>query len=781
MSRSARWQSFWRAFPITRCIASEWQVWRAEQHAPCYPLAAQPDASAGQLPYPLDLLPLLALPFGSLDDHGVPYNAAFGLYPAVYHPSTIAQYALAHWNAYLADGAAAHLQSFLTQARWLVAHERRIADDAGGWPMPFPQRDYAAPVGWLSALTQGNAISVLVRAYRLTGESAFLQAARRAVRTFELDVLEGGVSVTVGTCGVFFEEVAVYPAAHILNGFILALFGLYDYVEVTQDSHVASLIDESLLTLHLLIDEFDAGYWTRYDLLHRRLVPHFYQHLHATLLAALARKSGCIHCSALAERWAGYQRSFGCRLRYLVISRVARYRRALSSRVRNRLFPAPAVDQHLRQRVCVPVTAFPIAGGVRGVLAGVAGVMADEWHLEYLAGRQGAQSAGLTIHSFGSTLASCWHFPNACFYCLAGWRKLLWLFHRGMGYRLILPQDGLYTGAFAALAGKLVGARVVCMDHGSVTLPFSRVYPAESIRALQGQRWHVRLLSRLRFWCYWPTLRLLARLTARCADQFLIAGDEVEAVFRQYLGVHPSRIIRYPYILDARRYARPDAQRQAALRAQQQLPPAAIVVTMINRLAPEKGLDIAVQGMQQALASLPGVLRGRVRFIIAGDGPSRPQLEAELRQAGLPACCALRGEATPAEVMALLRVSDIFLYTGTRGTNYSMAVLEAMAAGCAVIASTEPRSNAALLADGRGIAIPAGDAAATAAALRRTISDPALRQEMGARASAYVAEHHSGPALVACLRRAGYWSPLPSAAPRAEEQRVLAVGSEGRR
>src|SRR5438552_157577 len=80
---------------------------------------------------------------------------------------------------------------------------------------------------WLSALTQGNCVSVLVRAYQLTDEEIFLKVARRAIRSFELDIQNGGVSVFVGDDGIFFEEVAVSPAAHILNGYILALFGLY--------------------------------------------------------------------------------------------------------------------------------------------------------------------------------------------------------------------------------------------------------------------------------------------------------------------------------------------------------------------------------------------------------------------------------------------------------------------------------------------------------------------------------------------------------------------------
>jgi hypothetical protein len=263
--------------------------------------------------------PLLSLPFGTLDEAGVPYNdAELGGYPAMYHPTTIAQYALAHWNAYIGTEDKKHRHAFMTQANWLVAHEVGFADASGGWPMPFPAPSYDALTPWLSALVQGNCISVLVRAYHLTGEDIFLQVARRAIRTFELDVKEGGVSTSIGENGLFFEEVAACPPAHVLNGYILALFGLYDYVALTDDSSIAELIQRSLVALHALIDEFDTGYWSYYDLRYKSLSPRFYHALHVTLLEALARYSGCEHCAALAERWARYQRSFICRSRYRI-------------------------------------------------------------------------------------------------------------------------------------------------------------------------------------------------------------------------------------------------------------------------------------------------------------------------------------------------------------------------------------------------------------------------------------------------------------------------------
>lgn len=356
-------QSLWRPFPLIGFLVSEWQVWREEQTVPHFLLAPMPQDGSGLPPYPIDMWPLLALPYGSLDDAGVHYAKADGKFPAAYQPTNIAQYALAQWNAYLVTGDEKHRQAFMIQAQWLVEHETSLADDTGGWPIPFANPDYYAQEPWLSAMTQGEGISVLVRAYRLTGEEIFLHVARRAVRTFELDIQDGGVSASVGEGGIFFEEVAVYPAAHILNGYLFALFGLYDYVALTGNARIAALIRRSLATLHTLIREFNVGYWSRYDLLHRRLAPRFYHALHITQFEALARYSGCEHCVALAARWSGYQHSLRCRLRYFIVSRIARYRRGLRRLGIRGVFShiLRAKGQIAPESVYVPIPSRPVA------------------------------------------------------------------------------------------------------------------------------------------------------------------------------------------------------------------------------------------------------------------------------------------------------------------------------------------------------------------------------------------------------------------------------------
>lgn len=710
------------------------------------------------LAYPVKISYLLGFSPNSEADVWKMCKSLGGLMHAVDHPTEIAQNALIYWNLYFEYRNDTHREIFLERANWLLAHETRLANGAGVWPIPFALPEYYAPQYWLSALAQGNAISVLLRAYQVTHDEAFLQAAHRAVRPFELDILDGGVSTPVNKDGLFFEEVAVYPGAHILSGYILALIGLYEYIFFMQDSRIEALIQRSLHTLHTLFDVFDTGYWTRDDLLSRRLASRSSHALHVTLLEALAGISGCEYCAVVAKRWANYQRRISCRLRsWLAGSRRVSSRFAARAEV-HRFRSINQRSQGELERVCVPITQFPVSGGMKSVLAGIAQAMEDQWQMVYLTNYKGPDVGELEIETFGRRTTHPWQFPGVWLYSLAGLSKMVTFMRRNPNCRLILPQDGIFTGVFAALVGKMVGARVVCIDHGNITWLGNPTFRQEREGALQAHPWHRRIFAQLRFACYWPSLQLLARSAACFTDLYLIAGDETADIAQQCLGIHPSRIIRYDFLVDMAHFPQLDTARRVSLRAEQGISEDAILITMINRLAIEKGMDTAVAGIAQTVAALTPAVRARVRVLIVGDGPLRAHVQSDIHCYGLDEVCTLWGNANSAQVAMLLGISDIFLYNGTRGVN-SMAVLEAMATACAVVASTIPRSNASLLAEGRGIAIEPGNSGAVAAALSHLCNDLELCAQMGKRARNYIATYHTAQMLRRNLWRASFFAP----------------------
>jgi glycosyltransferase involved in cell wall biosynthesis len=396
-------------------------------------------------------------------------------------------------------------------------------------------------------------------------------------------------------------------------------------------------------------------------------------------------------------------------------------------------------------RICVPITRFPVTGGTRTVLANVAKVMADQWQLEYITQGIGPDPEGFIIYRFGTAYMSPWQFPTVWLYSLAGFRRLISLMRHGITYDVILPQDGVFTAAFAAIAGKLVGVRVVCIDHGNLTLLNNPGYRAERMGTLSKKSWPSRLLYRLLYTCYWPSLHILARISARYVDHFLIPGipgDGVEDDCKS-LGIQDNRITRFASMIDIDRYGRLDNFSKAQLLAKFGFPSDAIVIAMICRLSPAKGIDIALDAISQALSSISPMVCAQVRVVIMGDGPLHAYVEEVIHCRGLDQTFLLWGEGSPEDVVSLLGISDIFLYTSTRGACLSMAVLEAMASGCAVVASTLPLANAQMLAEGRGITVPPGEIGETKKALLRLLNEEGLRKQMGWLARDYVARHHN--------------------------------------
>lgn len=720
------------------------------------------DSSVDTPLYPINMSSFLVLPDSAFDPAGIPYDGHLSRY----HPTVIAQYALAHWNEYYRDHGVNHRNTFLAQAQWFVEHEVRTRSGTSGWPIALSRPDIPVQEIALSASAQGCAISVLMRAYQLTAREIFFAVGKRAIHTFEQDILDGGICAPLGEEGIFFEEVAVYPATHALNGCIFGLLGLYDYQAMTNDAGVSATIQRTLSTLHRYLNEFDVGYWTCRELSDRHLASLADLPLQCELLDVLAQYSGCQHCHILAARWRGYLHQRRTRTRYFVVTRCTSLVRRLLIRLRSAWFLNSPISENSRyRRVCITLPIFPMTGGILTVLEGIAQVTEDIWQLEYFTQYIGPQHPEkFVIHRFGGAKMTPWLFPGLWLYFIAGLCKLVLLLHRRANYNVILPQDTVSTGSFSALAARLAGVRVVCIDHGDLPLLHSRLYRAERLKDLTRKKWPraLRVLMQRLLVFYWPSRYIQAWIAARFTDHFLIpgiAGDGTEDICRQ-LRIPQSHVTRFASMINIDRHIMHDTVSRSRERGHLGIRTDAIVVAIICRLAPEKGLDVAIESIGAALATLTPNICDRVRIVIAGDGPLRKWVEETINARGVAQNCALWGDISAQAVRALLAISDIFLYTSVRGAYFPMAILEAMASGCAVIASTEPPSNAHLLAEGRGIVVSPANVIETSRALVRLIIDPECCRQMGFLAREYIAVYHTPAEFRRHLMRATSWYAL---------------------
>ncbi len=226
-----------------------------------------------------------------------------------YHPIVICQQALAHHDLWLITGDQQHRNAFLACCRWLVSNQK----EDGGWTtfrMTSTERRYpniGVPAGWhrsispYSGMTQGEAISALVRAHREAGESAFLSSAQLAFGLLAKSVDDGGLTSQTGST-VSIEELPSRPRNTILNGWVFGMFGVYDLWLATGSETVRLCFDANFGSLLRRIPDYDIGSWSSYDESGHIAKP-FYHMLHVAQLASLERIGRAQEISPILHRW----------------------------------------------------------------------------------------------------------------------------------------------------------------------------------------------------------------------------------------------------------------------------------------------------------------------------------------------------------------------------------------------------------------------------------------------------------------------------------------------
>ena len=162
---------------------------------------------------------------------------------------------------------------------------------------------------------------------------------------------------------------------------------------------------------------------------------------------------------------------------------------------------------------------------------------------------------------------------------------------------------------------------------------------------------------------------------------------------------------------------------RAAVRAELGVPPGAFVILSVGRLAPVKGHAHLVE-------AAPEVLRGHPEavIVVAGEGPLRRDLEALARSLGV--ADRLRFPGHWQEMPRLLRAADLFVLPSLN-EGLGLALLEAMAAGLAAVASRVGGVPEVVRDGETGVLVPPGDARSLAGAILKLMADPALRGRMG--------------------------------------------------
>jgi len=114
-------------------------------------------------------------------------------------------------------------------------------------------------------MAQGLGISILLRAYQISGEKEYINSAKESFKIIKTSIEEGGVSYH-NNIGIWYEE---YPnlnsPSHVLNGHIWTLFGLWDLFRVTNDEEAKDMFFKGIDVLKKDLPKYDTGFWIVYD------------------------------------------------------------------------------------------------------------------------------------------------------------------------------------------------------------------------------------------------------------------------------------------------------------------------------------------------------------------------------------------------------------------------------------------------------------------------------------------------------------------------------------
>jgi glycosyltransferase involved in cell wall biosynthesis len=252
----------------------------------------------------------------------------------------------------------------------------------------------------------------------------------------------------------------------------------------------------------------------------------------------------------------------------------------------------------------------------------------------------------------------------------------------------VVHSHGYKADIYASAAAAWSGTRLVATCHNWL-----------------GTSWNMRAYASL------------DRLCLRAFDRIAFVSDTVAQTLRDS-GIPDDKLQMIPNGVDIERFE----EAPATLRAEF-VGDGEFVVGCVGRLVPDKGGDILLRAAQDILK-----LRPKTRFVLIGDGPAKQEWQSLAHGLGIANQVTFAGarEDMPAVYASL----DILVHPSLCEA-MPMCLLEAMAAGKAVIATPVGAVPKLVNPEQTGILVAPGDVQALASSILRLIDAPEERRLMG--------------------------------------------------
>lgn len=277
-----------------------------------------------------------------------------------------------------------------------------------------------------------------------------------------------------------------------------------------------------------------------------------------------------------------------------------------------------------------------------------------------------------------------------------------------------------YNGSVARVSfGPLVAGRVrrwLADGRFDVVHIHEPATPSVSVLALWAARVPVVATfhtAQSRTWALETTAATFLRAGLAKIDEHIVVSEEARRTMSRYLAAEPTLI---PNGVRVGRFAVTTQQREE------------------NRLAFVGRIDEPRKGLQVLLEAFPEILRRHpaTRLTVVGGGTARPLVKRLPRE--VQERIELTGAVDDATKVLVLAGADVLVAPNTHGESFGMVLLEAMAAGAAVVASDLPAFSSVLAGGAHGALFRTGDPVDLAHGVSRMLDDEVGRRRLVERA-----------------------------------------------
>lgn len=229
------------------------------------------------------------------------------------HPVTVVQVGLGCIDLFLETNNNVYLSKAKACLDWMT--ENAVTDASGAfWQVPYSFKLFHMDTGFKSGLIQGQALSFIVRCIEfvdLEARDDVEALARDAYKNLVCEISKGGCRRD-GT-----YELEEYPSDErnmVLNGYISAVWGVYDYglyLGTPESKQTSATYLEHLITV---LPQFDVGFWSRYclktfSLYYSNLASPYYHREHIAQLEVVLEMTQSEVVRKCIESFKRYQRS----------------------------------------------------------------------------------------------------------------------------------------------------------------------------------------------------------------------------------------------------------------------------------------------------------------------------------------------------------------------------------------------------------------------------------------------------------------------------------------